>query len=89
MKQMETGRSTVDHEFIRTDDILEMEGLRAELGATERRRLAATDRLSGRTGVCGLGVSPRKMSRSFLLVGRCSLPFTRMGPGGACLTVVV
>lgn len=55
MRQMETGRSTVDHEFIRTDDILEMEGLRAELGATERRRLAATDRLSGRTGVCGLG----------------------------------
>jgi hypothetical protein len=55
MKQMETGRSTVDHEFIRTDDILEMEGLCAELGAAERRKMAATDRLSGRTGVCSLG----------------------------------
>jgi hypothetical protein len=55
MKQMETGRSTVDHEFIRTDDILEMEGLRAELGAATRRKMAGADHLSGRAGVCGMG----------------------------------
>jgi len=55
MRLMETGRSTVEHECIRTDDILEIEGLRAELGATELRRTARADRLIGKTGTCGSG----------------------------------
>jgi len=55
MRLMETVRPAVEHECILTDDILEMEGLRAELGAAELRKTAKADRLSGKTGTCGFG----------------------------------
>lgn len=55
MRLMETGRPTVIHELVRTDDILELEGLHAELGAAERPERGSAERLLGKTGTCAFG----------------------------------